>query len=186
MLINIKGTPSGRKELAPDMLPRIGVKMNLNKNMEFVRYSGRGPLETYPDSKEAGLFGVYENTVDGLFTNYITPQENGNRMDCDWVSLVDDRGLGIVATAKDKINFSASYYEDKDLQDAKHTIDLNKRDYIVFNVDYKQNALGSNSCGQSQLEKFKCKFEEFELSFKLTVFNNKEVSDKNIAREKLN
>ncbi len=64
MLINIKGTPSGRKELAPDMLPRIGVKMNLNKNMEFVRYSGRGPLETYPDSKEAGLFGVYENTVD--------------------------------------------------------------------------------------------------------------------------
>ena len=185
IIINIKGVPYGRKELAPDMLPRIGVKLNLNKNMSFVRYCGRGPLENYADSKEAGLLGVYENTVDGLFTNYVTPQENGNRMDCDWVSLVNYRGLGVVVTAKDTVNFSASYYEDEDLENAKHIIDLQKRDYIVFNVDYKQNGLGSNSCGQSQLEKYRCKFEEFELSFKLSVFNNKEVLDKNIAREDL-
>lgn len=185
IFLKIKGVPSGRKELAPKMLPRIGVNMKVRKDMEIVRYFGRGPLENYPDSKEAGLFGLYESNIDGLFTNYVTPQENGNRMDCDWVSLVDDRGIGILVVGEDTINFSASYYEDNDLESAKHTVDLKKRDYIILNIDYKQNALGSNSCGQSQLNKYRCKFEEFEFEFRLTPFNNKVSLDKNIASENI-
>lgn len=185
IFINVTGSPSGRVELAPKMLPRIGVKMKLNKNMENVRYFGKGPNENYVDTKECALLGVYEKTVDELFTNYVKPQENGNRMDCEWISLVDDRGMGIVVVADEKINFSALYYEDSDIESAKHTIDLNKRDYIVFNLDYKQNAVGSNSCGQYQMDKYRCKFEKFKMSFRLTPFNNKEASDKNIARENL-
>lgn len=56
---------------------------------------------------------MYKNTVDGLFTNYIKPQENGNRSDCSWVSITNDRGIGLMAIADDKINFSASFYDDK-------------------------------------------------------------------------
>ena len=67
----------------------------------------------------------------------------------------------------------------------KHTCDLVKRDYIIFNVDYKQNALGTNSCGQWQLDKYRAKFEDFKLSFRLTPFNNKEVLDKHLAAERI-
>lgn len=185
ILIDVEGTPSGRVDLAPDMLPRIGVSMHLDKSMEHVRYFGMGPGENYADSKEAAQMGLYANTVDGLFTNYVIPQENGNHMSCKWVSMTNDRGMGLLASTEGDFNFSASWYEDKDLDDAKHTCDLVKRDYIVFNVDYKQNALGTNSCGQWQLDKYRAKFEDFKLSFRLTPFNNKEVLDKHLAAERI-
>lgn len=185
ILIDVEGTPSGRVDLAPDMLPRIGVSMHLDKSMEHVRYFGMGPGENYADSKEAAQMGLYANTVDGLFTNYVIPQENGNHMGCKWVSMTNDRGMGLLASTEGDFNFSASWYEDKDLDDAKHTCDLVKRDYIVFNVDYKQNALGTNSCGQWQLDKYRTKFEDFKLSFRLTPFNNKEVLDKHLAAERI-
>lgn len=185
ILIDVEGTPSGRVDLAPDMLPRIGVSMHLDKSMEHVRYFGMGPGENYVDSKEAAQMGLYANTVDGLFTNYVIPQENGNHMGCKWVSMTNDRGMGLLASTEGDFNFSASWYEDKDLDDAKHTCDLVKRDYIVFNVDYKQNALGTNSCGQWQLDKYRAKFEDFKLSFRLTPFNNKEVLDKHLAAERI-
>lgn len=185
VLIDVEGTPSGRVDLAPDMLPRIGVSMHLDKSMEHVRYFGMGPGENYVDSKEAAQMGLYANTVDGLFTNYVIPQENGNHMGCKWVSMTNDRGMGLLASTEGDFNFSASWYEDKDLDDAKHTCDLVKRDYIVFNVDYKQNALGTNSCGQWQLDKYRAKFEDFKLSFRLTPFNNKEVLDKHLAAERI-
>lgn len=175
----------GRLGCAPDMFPRIGVTMHLDESMEHVRYFGRGPGENYSDSKEAGLMGVYENTVDGLFTNYIVPQANGNHMDCRWVSLTNDRGMGMVASTENSFNFSASFYEEKDLDDAKHTCDLVKRDYVVFNIDYKQNALGSYSCGQWQLDKYRAKNEPFTIQFRVTPFNNKEIPDKQIAHERL-
>ena len=185
ILINVSGTPSGRVDTAPEMLPRIGLKLKVNKDLDNVKYKGRGPGESYADSKECNLFGVYENTVDGLFTNYVTPQENGNRSDCSWVRLSNDRGMSLMAVANEKLDFSASYYEDTDLEYAKHTIDLQKRDYIVFNIDYKQNGVGTNSCGQWQLDKYRCKFEEFNLGFKLSIYNNKEISDLAVAREEL-
>lgn len=185
ILIDVEGTPSGRVDLAPDMLPRIGVSMHLDKSMEHVRYFGMGPGENYADSKEAAQMGLYANTVDGLFTNYVIPQENGNHMGCKWVSMTNDRGMGLLASTEGDFNFSASWYEDKDLDDAKHTCDLVKRDYIVFNVDYKQNALGTNSCGQWQLDKYRAKFEDFKLSFRLTPFNNIEVLDKHLAAERI-
>ena len=185
ILIDVEGTPSGRVDLAPDMLPKIGVSMHLDKSMEHVRYFGMGPGENYADSKEAAQMGLYANTVDGLFTNYVIPQENGNHMGCKWVSMTNDRGMGLLASTEGDFNFSASWYEDKDLDDAKHTCDLVKRDYIIFNVDYKQNALGTNSCGQWQLDKYRAKFEDFKLSFRLTPFNNKEVLDKHLAAERI-
>lgn len=207
VLISVSGVPAGKLEdtgatmsangssanmamggklgCAPDMFPRIGVTMHLDESMEHVRYFGRGPGENYSDSKEAGLMGVYENTVDGLFTNYVVPQANGNHMDCKWVSLTNDRGMGLVASTEDSFNFSASFFEEKDLDDAKHTCDLVKRDYVVFNIDYKQNALGSYSCGQWQLDKYRAKNEPFTINFRVTPFNNKEMADKQIAHERL-
>ncbi|MGG7079087.1 beta-galactosidase subunit alpha [Clostridium sardiniense] len=183
IVVNVEGVPSGMIENAPDMLPRIGVKLKVNKECSNVTWKGRGPGESYADTKECNLFGVFNKTVDEMFTNYVKPQENGNRSDCKWASLVNGKGLGLIASTENKFDFSASYYEDIDLEYAKHTIDLKKRDYVVLNIDYKQNGVGTNSCGQSQLEKYRCKFEPFKLSFKLTSYNNTEVSAVSLGRE---
>lgn len=185
VLVKVKGVPGGKLDMVPDMLPKLGVTMNLNQSLGKVRYFGRGPGENYVDSKEAGMLGVFTNTVDGMFTNYVVPQANGNHMDTKWVSLTDDRGQGLVFSTSGSFNFSTSYYDEKDLDKAKHTCDLIKSDHVVLNIDYKQNALGTYSCGQWQLEKYRTKVESFEIKFRITPFNNKEISDKSIAHENL-
>ena len=185
ILFDIEGEPSGIISQAPEMIPRIGVKLRLNKACENVRWYGKGPGESYPDSKESQLFGFYENNVDGLFTNYVKPQENGSRSSCSWTRLLNDRGMGLMVYSQDKFDFSARFFEDSDLEYARHTPDLKKRDYITLNIDYKQNGLGSNSCGQSQLDKYKCRFEKFRLSLKISLYNNKEINDLDLAGEKI-
>ncbi|MED4206726.1 beta-galactosidase subunit alpha [Neobacillus mesonae] len=178
----IDGIASGMKENAPVMIPRLGVNMRLNKEFTNTKWRGRGPGESYVDSKQANHPGVYQKTVDELFTNYVKPQENGNRSDCDWVSLTAGDGNGLIFSAEETFDFSASHYEIGDLEHAKHTIDLKPRDYVVLNLDYKQNGLGSNSCGQDQLEKYRCKFEDFTLEFRISSFNTKEISAVELGR----
>lgn len=186
IILEVKGSPDGMIENAPDMIPRIGVEMRLNKSCDNVRWYGKGPGESYSDSKQANLTGVYNKKVDEMFTNYVHPQENGNRTDTNWASLVNRYGIGLMAVGYNStFDFGASYYEVTDLERAKHTIDLQKRNYIVLQLDYKQNGLGSNSCGQNQLEKYRCKFEPFEFKMKLSVYSMKEISDIAKAKERL-
>ncbi|WP_066250039.1 beta-galactosidase subunit alpha [Neobacillus drentensis] len=182
IVCRIDGIASGMKENAPVMIPRLGVNMRLTKEFTDTQWRGRGPGESYVDSKQANHFGVYAKTVDELFTNYVKPQENGNRSDCDWVSLSDNQSNGLIFIADDKFDFSASTFEVSDLELAKHTVDLKPRDYVVLNIDYKQNGLGSNSCGQDQLEKYRCKFEDFSLSFRISAYNTEETSAVELGR----
>ncbi|NBJ67978.1 MULTISPECIES: beta-galactosidase subunit alpha [Clostridia] len=164
--LEVEGIASGRKENAPPMLPRIGVKMHVNKRFGNVSWRGLGPHENYVDSCQSAYPGVFHASVDELFVDYIKPQENGNHMDCDWISLANE-DTALLIHAEELLNFSVSKYEDRDLEKAKHTIDLVERDYLVLHLDKQQNGLGSNSCGQDQLDKYRCKFDDFSISFTL-------------------
>ncbi|MDG6143947.1 beta-galactosidase subunit alpha [Lactococcus formosensis] len=183
IVFSLEGNPAGKIDMAPEMLPRLGVKLALDKDLNNVKYFGRGPRENYKDSKEAAFIGVYDSTVEEMFTNYVVPQANGNRMDTSWIALTNDRGMGLLASTEDTFNFSTSYYEEVDLDQVLHTCDLRKRDYVVLNIDYSQNALGSYSCGQWQMKKYRTTFEKFKLSFRLTPFNNKEISAAHLAHQ---
>ncbi|OIK11863.1 beta-galactosidase subunit alpha [Bacillus sp. MUM 116] len=183
IVFSINGIASGMKENAPNMIPRLGINLQLNKDFSQAIWRGRGPGESYPDSKQANHLGVYTQSVEGLFTNYVKPQENGNRSDCDWVSFTNDSEKGLIFIADETFNFSASRYEVSDIEDAKHTIDLKPRDYIVLNIDYKQNGLGSNSCGQDQLEKYRCKFEDFSLKCRISLFKGDQKTAVELGRE---
>ncbi|MDN6626270.1 MAG: beta-galactosidase subunit alpha, partial [Pisciglobus halotolerans] len=166
---SIDGKASGRKDLAPPMLPRIGVSLRLAKDFQSVSWRGLGPLENYADSRQAAYPGVFKSTVDKQFVNYVKPQENGNHMDCDWLGLSSEDNKTMLIQSNNPFNYSVSEYEDKDLEKAHHTIDLKERDYVVLNIDACQNGLGSNSCGQDQLDKYRCKFEDFSLDFSMNL-----------------
>ncbi len=61
-------------------------------------------------------------------------------------------------------------------------------EYLVKTVDemftnYVKPQENGNSCGQSQLKKYRCKFEPFKLSFELTPYNNTEVLAVKLGRE---
>src|SRR5690606_15720661 len=108
-------------------LPRIGLMLGLPAAFDQVQWHGRGPGESYPDTKQSQLFGRYKATVDQLFTNYVFPQENGLRSDCSYVALTNLRGQGLLATGS-PMHFSASRYTPQDLEAARHPHELKKRE----------------------------------------------------------
>ncbi|MBC7320768.1 DUF4981 domain-containing protein [bacterium] len=156
--LKVDTIPSGP---GPNTIPRIGIQLYIPKRFEYVSWYGRGPGECYIDSKESGKFGIYNARVDDLYTPYVVPQENGNRIDVRWVSLTDQRGKGLLIDSDEPFNFSALWYTTEDLERARHTYELTKRGFITLNIDYKHHGLGSASCGPGPLPQYILKLDRF-------------------------
>ncbi|GAB5035510.1 beta-galactosidase [Nannochloropsis oceanica] len=73
----------------PLHLPRVGLAMQLPREMSEVIWFGPGPQETYSDRKTGGILGVYHSHVRDLHTPYVVPSENGGRADVRWAALRD-------------------------------------------------------------------------------------------------
>ena len=183
--LKVEGRTVGTEYNMPEMLPRIGLELALNREFDRVTWYGRGPGESYSDSKAAGKIGVYRKKVEEMHTPYIYPQENGNRTDVKWMAITNVRELGIIASAKDSMEFTIHDYTKEDLEEAKHEHELMRRDFVVLNLDYKQNGLGSNSCGQDQLPPYKLQLTNFSFDLTLTAFERGEVSEIELSKSLL-
>jgi beta-galactosidase/beta-glucuronidase len=163
MTIEAKGEPVGEW---PIMIPRIGLEFAIPKEFSKVKWFGLGPGESYPDTRMAGKVGKFCKSVDELYTPYVYPQENGNRSDVRWISFCDLRGYGFQVCGAPLINFSAHNFTTQDLTAAKHTYDLHTREEIIVNLDYRQNGIGTASCGPGVLTQYQLKAEKFRFTVK--------------------
>ena len=159
MTIEVKGEPTGEW---PAMIPKIGIQFSIPSEFSMVEWFGLGPGESYPDTRMAGKVGRFCKSIDELYTPYVYPQENGNRSDVRWVSFCDLRGSGIMIHGAPMINFSAHRFTTQDLTVAKHTYELPARDEITVNLDYRQNGIGTASCGPGVLPQYQLKAEKFD------------------------
>ena len=57
----------------PDTLPRVGLQMGIPSEFERVSWFGRGPGESYADTKEASRFGLYTAGIDDLLYSLHLP-----------------------------------------------------------------------------------------------------------------
>lgn len=147
-------------------LPRFGMKMEVNSDLQNMEYYGRGPVENYSDRNSGSLVGVYntnENgeklTVDGQEFKYLHPQEFANRTGVRWTSLTDDNGNGLMVAAENTMESGATRYQPEALgignrgtsatSAGRHIYQIEKSDNIVWTLDYMQRGLGNNSCGGS-------------------------------------
>jgi beta-galactosidase len=96
---------------------------------------------------------VWSTDVDGLETPYVFPQENGNRSQVRWVEFTNEDGHGIRIEGDPTLNFSASWYPQETLDEARHRYELVKSDVIELHLDHIHQGLGSNSCGPGPLPK---------------------------------
>ncbi len=164
VFINIKGTPYGN---IPETLPRIGIITYLNQCFENIEWYGLGPHESYIDSCSSPKFDLWKKTVKEMHTSYIFPQENGNRHNVQYFSLNDGRNiLFSFETLNEKFDFGISEYTIENIEKARHTYELKKSDFIQLTIDMEQYGLGSASCGEEPLEKYRLKCKEFDFSFK--------------------
>lgn len=154
--------------LVPEFLPRIGVQMKLNKALQNTAWYGMGPGESYPDSLAASTMGVYQSTVDGMWTNYVYPQENGHREQVKWFAAGDDKNALLCKTAK-PLGLNLANYTDEAIERANHPFELEQADGVIVHLDAHHSGLGSNSCGEEQLPQYKVEIQDFEMAFTLTV-----------------
>ena len=179
--IRVHGIPQGELPI----LPRIGLQMVLPKTLDQVKWYGRGPGESYADSKLANAFGVYACHVDDLYVPYVYPQEHGNRTDVYWVSLANLRGVGLFASGDVPLNFSAHRFSTEDLERARHTDELVWGDEIYLQLDYRQNGLGSGSCGPKVLPEYELHPHEFQFVVRLRPYLDGVFSPVELGKQRL-
>lgn len=141
-------------------LPRFGLRLFLPKDMEDVTYFGMGPQESYSDKHQASWHGEFSSKVKEMHEDYLKPQENGSHTDCDFVS-VRGRRLTLHAAAEKTFAFNASVYTQEELTSKAHNYELEMSPYTVLCLDYRQNGIGSNSCGPRLLEEYRLDEETF-------------------------
>jgi len=153
-----------RRESAP-FLPRFGVRLFLQKDMDQLQYFGFGPLESYADKHRASFRHAYVSTVAANHEDYLRPQENGSHWDCEYVSVNGPKGG--VAVWGDGFSFNASPYTQEELTQKRHNWELEEAEATVLCVDAQMSGVGSNSCGPALAEayqtpreiSFACRFE---------------------------
>ena len=160
--------PAGEITMALDMamdpeftmLPRLGIRMFLPRQMEKVTYCGLGPMENYPDKCRAASHGQYETTVSDLHEDYLMPQENGAHGDCDYV-ILEGGNARLAVTGEKGFSFNASHYTQEELTEKQHSYELEECGSTVLCIDYAHTGIGSNSCGPGLREKYQLIGERF-------------------------
>jgi beta-galactosidase len=136
---------SNRVKLAADFgdLPRVGLNLRLNPELENLTWYGRGPLDSYSDRKAGTMVDVYSSTVTEQYVPFIMPQENGHKTDVRRLRLTGAAGQGLEVTADGLFEFNALHFTDADLTAARHTPDLKPRPEVVLNLDHGMRGLGT-------------------------------------------
>ena len=127
-------------------LPRFGLRLFVPNSLEQVTYYGLGPTENYPDKRHATSHCIYNTTVEGLYEDYIRPQEHGAHGGCNYVILEDEK-LRLTAVSLEAFSFNASHYTQEEMTAKGHNYELEECGSTVLCLDYRHNGIGSASCG---------------------------------------
>lgn len=151
-------------------IPEVGTMLTLPEDLTHVDYYGRGPYENYVDRRTASDVGRYSAEVGEMGTDYVRPQEDGQRTDVRWVALTNDRGNGLLATADDTLEFNASHFTPEDLsQGARHPYQLTPREDVVLRLAEQQMGVGGDdSWGAQTHDEYKLFADrDYEYSYRL-------------------
>ncbi|MGQ9620149.1 MAG: beta-galactosidase small subunit, partial [Bacteroidales bacterium] len=126
----------------PSWLPRVGIRMSVDRSMETIEWFGRGPQENYPDRKSGYKTGVYKSTVTDMYEPYLIPQDYGLRTDTRWLRITDNSGTGLEFRGNGLFNFNYYPFSTDNLTRALYTYQLHRSDYNTLNIDYATSGTG--------------------------------------------
>jgi beta-galactosidase len=134
------------------LMPKFGMRMRLPKDFTQIRYYGRGPWENYPDRKRSAFVGIYEMSLFDYETEYIHPQDNGNRCDIRWFEISSDKSeysekseysdYTLRIDGNDPLCIRAWDYGEEDLKGAKHPNEINRGRFVNLNIDFNIHGVG--------------------------------------------
>jgi len=122
------------------LMPKFGMRMRLPADYKQVDYYGRGPWENYPDRKLSAFIGKYGMPLSEYETEYIHPQDNGNRCDIRWFEISSaSRCLRIEGLQP--LCIRAWDYGEEDLG-VGHPFQLPRGRFVNLNIDLDIHGVG--------------------------------------------
>ncbi|OON92128.1 MAG: hypothetical protein ATN32_09945, partial [Candidatus Epulonipiscium fishelsonii] len=156
----------------PEM-PAFGIRMGMPKDFEQVTFYGKGPYENYIDRNSGSNVGIYQTTVNENLTNYLIPQECGNRTEVRWlkVEMPNDRGI-LFEKINDNLEINVSNYVPQQLEIVKHHYELPRPFSTFVTINKKQMGVGGDdSWGQHTHDEYKIdSSKDLELKFNFKPF----------------
>ncbi len=147
-------------------LPRLGLRLFLDRALCSVEYDGIGPYESYPDKHHSGWYGHFRSSVKDLHEDYIRPQESGSHWGCDFVRLSGGGLLVSVASADRKpFSFNASFYTQEELEAKRHNYELVPCQDTVLCIDHRMAGIGSKSCGPDLPREYRIEEDRYTFAF---------------------
>ena len=155
-------------------LPRFGVQFLMPEESEYLRYFGRGPVESYQDKRHASRQGLFKTTVTDHFEHYVRPQENMAHADTRWMLVSSVAGHGLLAvTTGEAFSFNCSHFTPHQITNTRHDYELVPMKETCVNLDTMQSGVGSNSCGPWLDARWQMNAREYDFSVRLMpVFAN--------------
>lgn len=163
-------------------IPRVGMRMQIQKEFDSMTYFGRGPWENYQDRKASAFVDLYQSKVADQYVPYIRPQENGYKTNVRWVAFSNGNNNGLLVVAahvREGLGVSALHMENEDfdatagldygnsntlelkyridgipeINTSKHTTDIKEKDLIQLNIDLDQRGVGGDDSWYSKPQK---------------------------------
>lgn len=126
-------------------LPIYAMDFKLKEKYNQFKYYGYGPEENYIDRMEGARLGVYESTAKDNMSNYLVPQECGNRVGTRWLEVKDKNGKGLRFLAEQKpFECSVLPYSAYELENAMHLEELPKVHYTWVRIIAAQMGVGGD------------------------------------------
>ena len=134
------------------VMPKFGMRMRLPKEFTQIKYYGRGPWENYPDRKRSAFLGIYEMPLSEYETEYIHPQDNGNRCDIRWFEISSEKSeysenseysdYVLRIEGAQPLCIRAWDYGEEDLEGVRHPNDINRGRFVNLNIDLNIHGVG--------------------------------------------
>ncbi|WP_019852897.1 glycoside hydrolase family 2 TIM barrel-domain containing protein [Actinopolyspora mortivallis] len=119
-------------------LPRVGMSLRVPDSFGQLSWYGRGPGESYPDRRSAQHVGRWSGSVDEQWFDFLPPQDNGVKVDTEWVHLSGERAG--ISVAGDGLAVSADRYSTAHRTDFAHQ--LRKDPFVTLHVSADVTGLG--------------------------------------------
>ena len=136
------------------LMPKFGMRMRLPADFTNIKYYGRGPWENYPDRKRSAFIGFYKMPLSEFETEYIHPQDNGNRCDVRFLKLSNDQSTFNIKGCQ-PLCIRAWDYGEEDLEHAKHPYEIQRGRFVNLNIDLNVHGVGGiDTWGQRTLPQY--------------------------------
>ena len=122
------------------LMPKFGMRMRLPADYKQVDYYGRGPWENYPDRKLSAFIGKYGMPLSEYETEYIHPQDNGNRCDIRWFEI-SSASRCLCIEGLQPLCIRAWDYGEEDLG-VGHPFQLPRGRFVNLNIDLDIHGVG--------------------------------------------